>query len=57
MSFQLYDSLTLEILEENYTKFLSPKGNLINLKYSLEFGIDDGKNSLWRYRKSLRWAC
>lgn len=53
MPFQLYDSLTLEILAENYTNYLSPKGNLINLKNRQEFEIDSLKNSLWRYRKAI----
>lgn len=53
MSFQLYDSLTQENLDPNYTNFLSPKGNLINLNNQQEFGIDSSKHSQWRYRKAI----
>lgn len=53
MLFQLYDSLTQEILEPNYTNFLSPKGHLINLKNKQEFSVDISKHSLWRYRKAI----
>ncbi len=53
MSFQLYDSLTQENLDTNYTNFLSPKGNLINLRNNQAFSLDTSKNSLWRYRNAI----
>ncbi len=53
MYFQLCDSQTQEKLDQNYASFLSPKGNLINLENNLEFGIDSGKQSLWRYRRAI----
>lgn len=53
MSFQLYDSLTQENLEPNYINFLSPKGNLINLRNNQAFSLNSSKNSLWRYRNAI----
>lgn len=53
MSFHLCDSLTQEKLDSNYTNFLSPKGNLINLKNKQDFEINSSKHTLWRYRKAI----